>query len=120
MFSLEATVVPVVLRSSSPPTMPSKYTNLDITKLSKYIIFSFTSDVVIANLMQNIGDGFWLCRECGYQSNHKANVRMHIDAKHIISVGETCPHCNQHLKNKIALKNHLARKHKNPINFVDC
>ena len=67
--------------------------------------------------MENLGGGYWQCIECNYQSNNKANVKMHIDAKHVISHGEICPHCHLHLKNKIALKNHLARKHRNPSSF---
>ena len=72
---------------------------------------------VIDSLMMSLGGGRWQCVKCEYHCS-RINVQMHIEAKHVVSDGYICPHCNQLLKNKIALKNHLARKHKNPTNYV--
>ena len=67
----------------------------------------------IESMMANLGGGSgYQCLECGYHSKVSTNVKSHIDAKHIVSTGYYCPHCPEVLKNKHALKNHLARVHK--------
>ena len=52
------------------------------------------------------------CSECGYLSKNSGDVKRHVEAKHLMSSGYYCPKCPEILKNKIALKNHLARAHK--------
>ena len=58
-----------------------------------------------------VESGVWQCAECGYQSN-RTNVRDHIEAKHVGSEGYACSLCPMILKNKIGLRNHLSRCHK--------
>ena len=83
----------------------------------KRLINAIFSSDVIDSLMINLGGGKWQCGKCEYLCS-KINVQMHIEAKHVVSDGYICPYCDQLLKNKIALKNHLARKHKNPVSYV--
>ena len=66
----------------------------------------------IESMISRLEGGLYQCSECGYQSRHSHDVRRHIEAKHIMSTGYYCPKCPEILKNKIALKNHLARAHK--------
>ena len=64
----------------------------------------------IETMLTNLGGGAgYQCLECGYQSKVSNNVKRHIDAKHIVSTGYSCPQCPEVLRNKVALNNHLAR-----------
>ena len=65
-------------------------------------------------MISRLEGGFLQCSECGYQSKMSGDVRRHVEAKHTMSTGYYCPKCPEILKNKIALKNHLARAHKKP------
>ena len=62
--------------------------------------------------MARLDGGQHQCLECGYQSSFANDVRRHVEAKHLVSSGYHCPKCPAILKNRIALKNHLARAHK--------
>ena len=65
-----------------------------------------------SSLMSNLGGGRWQCLTCGYQSLSTI-VRNHIEAKHLSpSEGYNCPHCNIVLRNRVALNNHLSKKHR--------
>ena len=72
--------------------------------------FHFTA--WIESMMTLLDGGQYQCSKCGYLSRNSSNVKRHIDAKHIVSSGYSCPHCPEVLRNKIALNNHLARAHK--------
>lgn len=67
---------------------------------------------LVESLIVTVGVGLWLCSVCGYQSKNISHMKNHIEAKHLPYQGYACPHCSEHLKNKIALQNHLSRKHK--------
>ena len=67
----------------------------------------------IEALVTSLGGGVWQCIECGYQSKKSTTVKNHVEAKHLPSdEGYPCSHCHEVLRNKIALQNHLARRHK--------
>ena len=54
-----------------------------------------------------VGNSKWQCTECGYESKRNV-VRNHVEAKHLPpEEGYVCQYCNQHLRNKLALKYHL-------------
>ena len=67
----------------------------------------------LESLMVRIDGGQWQCLSCGYLSNKKFNVKCHVEAKHMTPSEYVCPHCPSTLANRIALKNHMAKFHKN-------
>ena len=68
--------------------------------------------------MARLDGGQCQCLECGYQSK-KFNGQCHVEAKHVISPGYSCSQCNEIIQNRIALKHHLAKFHRNN-KFVIC
>ena len=85
----------------------------DITnKFVNWFSYVYFADNV-ESLMDRLVGGQWRCLECGYQSNKKFNVQVHVEAKHTTPMGYICPHCPQILKNRVALNNHKAKYHKN-------
>ena len=56
-------------------------------------------------------DGSWACTECGYKSNVKTNVKMHVESRHLVSEGFSCPTCQLLCPNRKSLRNHMTRKH---------
>ena len=53
------------------------------------------------------GNAIWQCVEYECESNRTV-VRNHVEAKHLPSEkGYVCQYCQKHLKNKIALNDHL-------------
>ena len=73
--------------------------------------FTFFSDTVESHMIRLDG-GAYQCLDCGYQSNKKFNVKIHIEAKHNITSGYICPRCPSVHKNRIALMNHTAKFHR--------
>ena len=80
--------------------------------MKMYDVFFISVDV-IDSLMSDLGNGRAQCLQCGVESR-KQDLRRHVEAKHLdtSSYGYSCHLCHALLKNKIALKNHLARSHK--------
>ena len=70
------------------------------------VLFAAQIEAMMTHL---VGGAGYQCLECGYQSKVSNNVKRHIDAKHIVSTGYSCPQCSEVLRNKVALNNHLAR-----------
>ena len=85
----------------------------------KYVLKQFAVPLLfflpetLESFMARLDGGQWQCLSCGYVSNKKFNVQCHVEAKHAICSGYNCPQCNEVLKNRIALKHHMAKFHKN-------
>jgi len=74
-------------------------------------------DAQVGSLLAKQLDGAWACTECGYKSNVKTNVKMHVESRHLVSEGFSCPTCQLLCPNRKSLRNHMTRKHgQNPNN----
>ena len=69
-------------------------------------------DKKIESLSEKQMDGSWLCRECGYVSRWKTNLKMHVESRHLVTAGVTCHICQQFCSNRKALRNHTNRYHR--------
>ena len=58
-------------------------------------------------------DGLYHCEyNCEYSTAKLSDMRRHIEAKHEVSEGFTCPHCGFHTPTSNSLRMHISRKHK--------
>ena len=92
------------------------FTDFWNTQLS-HPFFLVDLDAQVSSLLAKQMDGAWACTECGYKSNVKTNVKMHVESKHLVSEGFSCPTCQLLCPNRKSLRNHMTRKHsQNPNN----
>eukprot|EP00092_Neocalanus_flemingeri_P003532 GFUD01003788.1.p1 GENE.GFUD01003788.1~~GFUD01003788.1.p1 ORF type:complete len:106 (+),score=10.87 GFUD01003788.1:71-388(+) len=68
-------------------------------------------DEVIMNQMAKKADG-WVCMTCGFLSKKKSNCASHVESKHVLSEGFSCPYCALFCPNRKSLRNHTDRHHK--------
>ena len=76
-----------------------------------------------------VGGGvIWSCTRCGKQGKMKHHVRLvvqclnadltlhisreHIESNHIDSLVFNCPFCNKEIKNRVALRSHISKNHR--------
>ena len=61
----------------------------------------------LESMMEKV-DGLWTCKVCGKvdKKNFKANVRNHIEAKHIEGVSHQCNHCGNSYRSRDSLRKH--------------
>ena len=96
---------------------------LECTKYTQITHFFLVDlDAQVSSLLAKQLDGAWTCTECGYKSNVKTNVKMHVESRHLVSEGFSCPTCQLLCPNRKSLRNHMTRKHnQNPnqlsVNF---
>ena len=77
-------------------------------------------DAQVNSLLAKQLDGTWACTECGYKSNVKTNVKMHVESRHLVSEGFSCPTCQLLCPNRKSLRNHMTRKHNNQLSVNFC
>ena len=77
------------------------------------------------------GGVMWSCSRCGKQGKMKHHVRLvvlmfsvvmlhltvstireHIESNHIDSLVFNCPFCNKEIKNRVALRSHISKNHR--------
>jgi len=69
-------------------------------------------DTAIMKQMSRRREG-WECLNCGFLSKKKSNCASHVESKHILSGGFSCPYCALFCPNrKSLLRNHTDRHHK--------
>jgi hypothetical protein len=61
--------------------------------------------------MSRSADGMWDCTDCDYQTKYRTTLSRHIEAKHVISTGFSCPECEQFCPTRNSLMAHQYRKH---------
>ena len=71
---------------------------------------SLDVESAIAERMYKDG-GVWHCSDCQFQSPRKDHVTKHVEAKHIVHGGYSCPDCGTVLKTKACYSNHQKRFH---------
>lgn len=107
------------------PKMLSAFIGQEITKIMLLStecttitpFFLVDLDAQVGSLLAKQLDGAWACTECGYKSNVKTNVKMHVESRHLVSEGFSCPTCQLLCPNRKSLRNHMTRKHsQNPNN----
>ena len=90
-----------------------------LLKYKNITFFLFVDlDAQVGSLLEKQSDGCWACTECGYRSNVKTNVKMHIESKHLVSEGFYCPTCQLLCPNRKSLRNHTTRKHSQNLNHL--
>ena len=67
-------------------------------------------DHKIDNMMRKV-DGYWNCLQCGKCDRNVANVRDHIEAKHIEGVSHSCPDCGKYYRSRNSLRFHRSKHH---------
>jgi len=68
-------------------------------------------DTAIMKQMSRRREG-WECLNCGFLSKKKSNCASHVESKHILSGGFSCPYCALFCPNRKSLRNHTDRHHK--------
>ena len=75
-------------------------------------ILPFTEmDVLVKQRVIRHADGTFKCAECDYSSKFLHCLKIHIESKHIISNGFSCPECGKHVPTRNALRVHQKRNH---------
>ena len=67
-------------------------------------------DAEIESFLVSSGGGLWQCGECGKQGS-KADVKRHIEAKHMLNTKINCPFCGKSSKTRDSLRKHLKKDH---------
>lgn len=71
---------------------------------------TFDLDAKVESLMTFI-DGNWLCGVCGKDAgNLKANLRKHVEARHMDGMVVPCSGCGQTFGSRSALQNHMCHQ----------
>ena len=84
--------------------------------LSETSSCSYSSLVLSAALdtmMMEVSDAsgsVWRCSVCGHETTRRANLRVHVEAKHL-SAGFNCQYCDKFCPSKNALYTHVSRYH---------
>jgi len=76
----------------------------DTSELSKDI------ETAIAEKMYKNG-GLWYCNDCDYKTPNKSHCYEHVEAKHIVHGGYTCPICGKILKTSGSYRVHQIKSH---------
>jgi len=54
----------------------------------------------------------WACTACDKQSRVKHHLREHIEVNHIDCLTFTCPYCKAEQKNRVSLRSHISKRHR--------
>ena len=57
--------------------------------------------------MVSLGGGLWKCVLCGIMKR-KADIRRHIEAKHMDNAGVSCSNCGKSFKNRDSMRKHAC------------
>jgi len=57
------------------------------------------------------GVALWRCLACPYSTKHKAVLYQHVESKHTVSQGYSCPYCCKFCPSRNALRCHVSRQH---------
>ena len=67
-------------------------------------------DEHILTMMTNADKG-WSCNMCGKFDKLKANIKTHIEAKHLEGGSHRCTQCGKEFKSRHSLRNHVYVRH---------
>ena len=67
------------------------------------------SDVLESMFFRDVDLGIYKCAHCEYVTPHKTNMKNHVESKHMISSGYTCPVCSKFCATKNAFSLHKSR-----------
>ena len=81
-------------------------------RLNLFIAFAVLDNLISSKMGRDPATGSWYCVDCHYESANKGDVRNHIEAKHIDTVGTACDICGIVTKTRKAMKMHKMRQHK--------
>ena len=62
----------------------------------------------VRSYMEQIGRGYYKCRDCEYGPSIYGNVKSHIESKHY-SPGYVCMHCNKMYRMEKVMKTHQKK-----------
>ena len=57
--------------------------------------------------------GGWRCAACGWEAKNKTRMFEHVEAKHVVTSGYSCPLCGKFCPSQKSLKNHKFTNHRN-------
>ena len=78
--------------------------------LSPFVVFcnvTGAKKVEINSKILSLDDGSYKCADCDYVSKFRHNLPKHIEAKHIIHSGYSCPVCLNVYTTKESLRKHV-------------
>jgi len=70
---------------------------------------------LIEQYLVRLEDGqgsLWACTACDKQSRVKHYLREHIEVNHIDCLTFTCPYCKAEQKNRVSLRSHISKRHR--------
>ena len=65
----------------------------------------------IRSRVVSLGNGWFSCTVCDYQSKYKTTINRHVESKHIVTDGVQCDICLQTCPTTNALISHKYRAH---------
>ena len=77
---------------------------------NKMFCFCLDIETAIAEKMYKNG-GLWYCNDCDYKTPNKSHCYEHVEAKHIVHGGYTCPICGKILKTSGSYRVHQIKSH---------
>ena len=81
-----------------------------ILRSNKILCFCLDLETAIAEKMYKNG-GLWYCNDCDYKTPNKSHCYEHVEAKHIVHGGYTCPICGKILKTSGSYRVHQIKSH---------
>ena len=81
-----------------------------ILRSNKILCFCLDLETAIAEKMYKNG-GLWYCNDCDYKTPNKSHCYEHVEAKHIVHGGYTCPVCGKILKTSNSYRSHQIKSH---------
>lgn len=74
--------------------------------------FILDLDSEISQRIVHLGQGFYRCAECDYETKYKTTMNRHVESKHLVTNGIICNICQCLCPTKNALATHRSRLHK--------
>jgi hypothetical protein len=69
-------------------------------------------DTTLDSMMEKNSDRIWSCNICGKTNTDKAQLRRHIEGKHIDGVSHPCNQCGKSFRSRESLRIHIINLHR--------
>jgi len=87
-------------------------TNYSFLNKNKFEDVKRLTDQYLARQDDGQGGVIWCCTCCGKTGRMKHHVREHVESNHIDCLSFTCPFCQKEIKNRVALRSHISKNHR--------
>ena len=88
---------------------PWKCIFIDLNIINKLFILELNN--LLRSMVLKLESDLFGCAQCEYSTKFHTTILNHIESKHVITGGFTCPVCPNVCKTRKALKMHKYRKH---------